>query len=157
MKPSSRTNPIPKGYHSLTPYIFAENAQKLADFLKEAFGAVQRTRIVLPNGRLMHTELKIGDSFLMMGEPTDKLGPMQCSIYLYVEDCDKVYQRAIKSGGASIMKPMDMDTGERYGGIKDPAGNIWWVATHVKDVSSDEAQRGAEEYDRRRSAPRKAN
>ena len=148
-KQARKTKPIPKGFHSITPYLFAEHAQKLVDFLKEAFGAKQTNRITLPGGRLMHTEVKIGDSYLMMGEPTGELGPMQCSIYLYVEDCDNVYKRAIKAGGIPVMEPTNMGTGERYGGLKDPAGNIWWVATHIKDVSQQEAQRAAEKYNQK--------
>ena len=146
MTKTNRAKPIRKGFHSITPYLFVEDANKLVDFLKQAFGARQIYRIILPNGRLMHTEVRIGDSYLMMGEPTGKFGPMPCSIYLYVEDCDTVYRRAIKAGGISVMEPADQGTGERYGGVKDPSGNIWWVATHIRDVSQEEAQKAAESF-----------
>ncbi len=99
----------------------------------------------------MHAEVKIGDSFVMMGEPTGQLGPMTSSIYLYVEDCDKVYERAVEAGAVSVMKPSDMLTGERYGGVKDPAGNIWWVATHIEDVSQEEAARRLKAFFQRNS------
>jgi uncharacterized glyoxalase superfamily protein PhnB len=82
----------------------------------------------------------------MMGEPTGKFGPMPSSIYLYVEDCDTVYKRALKAGGISVMEPADMGTGERYGGVKDPSGNIWWVATHIEDVSQEEAIRRSKTF-----------
>ncbi len=94
----------------------------------------------------MHAEVKIGDSFVLMGEPTGQYGPMPSSIYLYVDDCDKVYKRAIEAGADSVMKPSDMGTGERYGGVKDPAGNIWWVATHIENVSQEEATRRAKTF-----------
>lgn len=99
-----------------------------------------------PDGTVMHAEVKIGDSFVMMGEPTGEFGPMPSSIYLYVEDCDKVYERAVEAGAVSLMKPADMLTGERYGGVKDPAGNIWWVATHIEDPSKEEVRRRFESF-----------
>ncbi len=94
-----------------------------------------------PDGTVWHAEVKVGDSSIMMGEPMGEFGPMPASIYLYVENCDAVYRRALAAGGVSVMKPTDQPTGERYGGVRDPSGNIWWIATHVKDVSSEEQVR----------------
>ncbi len=86
----------------------------------------------------MHAEVRIGDSMLMMGEASSDFGPMPTSIYLYVTDCDAVYIRAMQAGGTSVFEVMDLPSGERYGGVKDPCGNIWWIATHVEDLSPEE-------------------
>lgn len=134
--------PIPDGYHTVTPYLLVEGVAKLATFLKEAFGAKQTLRLDRPDGSIMHVEVRIGDSTVMMGEPVAEFGPMPASIYLYVEDCDAVYRRALEVGGTSVMEPTDMKhAGERYGGVKDPSGNLWWIATHVEDVSPREQAR----------------
>ena len=125
----------PRGLRSITPYLFPEDPDKLIDFLKRAFGAAQTLRAVRPDGKVMHAEVRIGDSSVMMGSPIGQFGPMKSSIYLYVKDCDAVYKHAIQAGGVSVFEPVDMQTGERYGAVADPAGNIWWVATHVEEPS----------------------
>jgi uncharacterized glyoxalase superfamily protein PhnB len=137
--------PIPDGYHSVTPYLFAAGADRLLDFVKKAFDAKEILRIPRPDGSVMHAEVQIGDSRVMIGDPTGpaaEFGPMPSSIYLYVTDCDAVYQRALQAGGTSVKEVQDIPfNGERYGGVKDPTGNIWWIATHVKDVSLEESAR----------------
>lgn len=134
--------PIPDGYRTVTPYLFVEGVTVLAEFLTSAFGAEEKCRLGRPNGAVMHMEMRVGDSMIMMGEPNEEFGAMPSSIYLYVEDCDAVYDRAIKAGGVSVMPVTDMHhAGERYGGVKDPTGNIWWIATHIEDVDIDEQKR----------------
>ncbi len=133
--------PIPDGYHTVTPYLIVPGVAKLIDFLVKAFDAKEKLRIPRPDGSVAHAEVQIGDSMLMMGEPMGPFGPMPTSIYLYVTDCDAVYRRAIAAGGVSVMEVTDMPSGERYGGVKDPSGNIWWTATHVEDVSPEETAR----------------
>ena len=130
-----RARENPRGLRAITPYLFPEDPEKLIDFLKRAFGAEQTIRALRPDGKVMHAEVKIGDSSVMMGSPMGQFGPMTSSIYLYVKDCDAVYQQAILAGATSVFEPVDMNTGERYGAVKDPAGNIWWVATHVDEPS----------------------
>ncbi len=125
----------PRGLRSITPYLFPQDPDRLIDFLKRAFGGEQTLRATRPDGIVMHAEVRIGDSSVMMGSPIGQFGPMQSSIYLYVKDCDAVYQQAIQAGGISVFEPVDMQTGERYGAVKDPAGNIWWIATHVEEPS----------------------
>jgi PhnB protein len=125
----------PRGLRSITPYLFPEDPDKLIDFLKRAFGGEQTLRGVRPDGKVMHAEVKIGDSSVMMGSPIGQFGPMTSSVYLYVRDCDAVYQQAIRAGAVSVFEPVDMQTGERYGAVKDPFGNIWWIATHVEEPS----------------------
>lgn len=136
---------IPDGYQTVIPYFLVDRAAELTTFLTQAFDANVRQRLERADGSVMHVELQIGDSIVMMGEPIAEFGPMPCSIYLYVEDCDAAYQRAIDAGATSIMPPTDMShAGERYGGVKDPSGNLWWVATHIEDVSLEEQARRVE-------------
>ena len=138
-------NPIPAGYHTVTPYLFVAGADILLEFVHKAFDATEVLRIPRTDGSVMHAEVQIGDSRVMIGDPTGpaaQFGPMPTSIYLYVTDCDTVYQRALEAGGTSVAEVRDIPfNGERYGGVKDPTGNIWWIATHVRDVSLEESTR----------------
>jgi PhnB protein len=134
--------PIPNGYQTVIPYLLVEGAAELITFLTTAFDAKVRQRLDRPNGSIMHVELQIGDSVVMLGEPMAEFGPMPSSIYLYVEDCDAIYNRALQAGAASVMQPTDMPhAGERYGGVRDASGNLWWIATHIEDVSPEEQAR----------------
>ena len=147
----------PRGLRSITPYLFPEDPDKLIDFLKKAFGAEQTFRGVRPDGKVMHAEVKIGDSYVMMGSPIGQFGPLQSSIYLYVKDCDAVYHQAVQAGGTSVFEPVDMQTGERYGAVKDPAGNIWWVATHVEEPSPELRRRFEASFPHKSAMPAKSN
>lgn len=134
--------PIPEGYHTVTPYLMLPDVAETLRFLGEAFDAEERLRLKRPDGSIMHAETRVGDSRIMMGEPMAPFGPMPASICLYVEDCDALYARALAAGGESIMEPATIDhSGERYGGVKDANGNLWWITTHVEDVSAEESQR----------------
>jgi PhnB protein len=138
--------PIPEGFHNVTPYLVVPGVAKLIDFLKQAFGATELFRMPRPNGTIMHAEVKIGDSIVMMGEPMGGHQPMPGSLYLYVEDADAVYKRALQAGATSTMEPADQFYGDRSAGVKDPVGNHWWIATHKEDVSPDELARRAEAF-----------
>jgi PhnB protein len=141
------TKPIPDGYHTITPYLFVENVPKLIEFLSKAFDAKEIIRQGRADGSTAHAEMRIGDSPVMMGEPMGQFGPMPASIYMYVADCDAVYRRAVDAGGVSVIEPTTMNfSGQRYGGIKDPAGNLWWIATNVEDVSKEEMDRRFAEW-----------
>jgi uncharacterized glyoxalase superfamily protein PhnB len=129
------------GFHAITPYLLANGASRLIEFVCAAFGGEVTGQKERPDGAIMHAELRVGDSMLMLGEASDQFGPMPASIYLYVPDCDTVYHRALSSGGVSVFPLMTLPSGERYGGVKDPCGNIWWVATHVEDVTPEEEER----------------
>lgn len=138
--------PIPDGYHTITPYLMVEDVGALLTFLTGVFEAEQTALVHRPDGSVMHAEVRMGDSRVMMGEPTQAFGLAPGSIYYYVTDCDAVYQRAMDAGAVSVMEPATMaHAGERYGGIKDPAGNIWWIATHIEDVSAEEEARRIKE------------
>jgi PhnB protein len=140
--------PIRDGFYTVTPYLFAAGSARLMDFLSVAFNAEVIYRKDRPDGAVMHAEMRIGNSMVMLGEASGEFGPMPTSIYLYVPDCDTVYQRALAAGGISVFEIMDLPSGERYGGVKDPFGNIWWVATHVEDLTPDEQERRWREFKR---------
>ena len=133
--------PIPKGFHTLTPYLVVEGIPKLIDFLKQAFGAQETFRLTRPDGGVMHAELKIGDSIVMMGEAMGQWKAKPCSLYLHVEDVDAVYQRAIQAGGTSVGEPKDQFYGDRSAGVIDPSGNYWGIGTHIEDVSHAEMEK----------------
>jgi uncharacterized glyoxalase superfamily protein PhnB len=140
------TKPIRDGFRTITPYLFAQNASRLIDFISLAFGASEIYRKERPDGAITHAEMRLGDSMLMLGEATDQFGPMPTSIYLYVADSDGVYHQALKAGGLSVFPIMTLPNGERYGGVKDPFGNIWWIATHVEDVPPEEEEKRWKEF-----------
>ena len=146
MKNPKITNPIREGFRALTPYLFAQNASCLIEFIAKAFGGSEVYRKERSDGAITHAEIRIGDSMLMIGEATAQFGPMPTSIYLYVADSDSVYQKALEIGGISVFPIMTLPNGERYGGVKDPCGNIWWIATHVEDVSPEEEERRWKEF-----------
>ena len=120
---------IPAGYHTITPYLVSPGAARVIDFLKAAFGAQELQRDARPNGTIRHAEVKIGDSVVMMGEATEEWPPMPAMLYVYVEDVDRVYRQAIEAGATSLREPADQPSGDRVGGVADPAGNQWWLAT----------------------------
>jgi len=131
---------IPDGYHSVTPYLIVKGAAQLIDFMKEAFGAEEEYRMP-GGGGIMHAVVRIGDSRVMMSDAMAEYGPMPTMLYLYVPDVDAVYKRALQAGATSIMELQDQFWGDRTGAVKDTLGNVWWIATHVEDVSFEELER----------------
>ena len=140
------TKPIPEGFHAITPYLLVPGAARLIDFISAAFQAQLISHEKRPDGAVMHASMRIGDSMLMLADPLPEFGSMPSSIYLYVTDCDTAYQRALSSGGVSVFPMMTLPSGQRYGAVKDPCGNIWWVATQVEDVPPDEQERRWKEF-----------
>ncbi len=132
---------IPNGYRTITPYLLVHGASDLLRFLKAAFDASILKTEMRDDGSIMHAEVRIGSSMLMVGEASATFDAMPGSIYLYVDDCDGAYQRALDAGAWTIFPICDLPSGERYGGVKDCCGNVWWIATHVEDVSDDEQRR----------------
>jgi PhnB protein len=136
---------IPEGYHTATPYLVVKGADKTIEFLKQAFGAVPSFEpMKRPDGKVMHADLKIGDSHVMLGEASDQHPAMPGMVHLYVPDVDAVYQRALSAGGTSAMEPADQFYGDRAAGVKDPSGNHWHIATHIEDVSMAELKKRAD-------------
>lgn len=139
--------PIPDGYHTVTPYLTVRSAEKVIEFLKQAFGAEMSEEIIKrPDGSIMHAQVKIGDSRIMIADESEMTKASSSTLYIYVPNVDSVYQRAIKAGGKSVMEPTDMFYGDRSGGVKDPAGNSWFVATHKEDVAPQELRKRAEAF-----------
>jgi len=134
---------IPDGYHSITPYLVVQGASKLIDFLKQAFAAKEIERLARPDGTIGHAEVRIGDSVVMMSEAGGEWQPMPGAMYLYVNDIDTTYKRALQAGATSTMEPMDQFYGDRSAGVKDPSGNQWWIATHKEDLSPEELAKRA--------------
>jgi uncharacterized glyoxalase superfamily protein PhnB len=134
---------IPEGYHTVTPYLVVPDVACLIDFLVQAFGAKETHRMSRPDGSIGHAEVKIGDSAVMMGQSNDQWKPMPGSIYLYVDDTDATYRRALEAGATSLMEPADQFYGDRNAGVQDPTGNMWWIATHKEDVAPEELARRA--------------
>ena len=141
---------IPEGYHTITPYFAVRNAAGLIEFLERAFNAEVSERLAAPDGTVMHAQLKIGDSMVMIGhvpkEADYKLMPAM--LYMYVEDADAVFKKAVQAGGKVVMEPVDQFYGDRSGAVEDPAGNQWWIATRKEDVSSEELMRRSAERKR---------
>jgi PhnB protein len=134
---------VPQGYHSVTPSLTVKGAARLIDFIKEAFEAEEAFRMPGPNGDIMHAEVRIGDSVVMLSDPMGQ-SPTTSSLFLYVTDVDRVYQRALKAGATSISEPANMFWGDRMAQVKDAFGNQWSIATHVEDVPPQEMQKRAE-------------
>jgi uncharacterized glyoxalase superfamily protein PhnB len=134
-KASSKARAIPDGFHTVTPQITAEGADKVIGFLKEVFGAEVTEQILRPDGKIGHAQVRIGDSIVMIGEAGGgACQAVPATLYVYVADTDITYKRALAAGGVSVMEPTDMFWGDRYGAVKDRSGNTWGIATHVEDV-----------------------
>jgi uncharacterized glyoxalase superfamily protein PhnB len=139
--------PVPDGYHTVTPYLTVRGAPKVIEFLKQAFGAeLSYEPIKRPDGTIMHAQITIGDSRVMIAEESEMAKATESSLYLYVPNVDSVYQRAMKAGGNTIMEPTDMFYGDRNGGVKDPSGNSWFIATHKEDVTPQELAKRADAF-----------
>jgi PhnB protein len=138
--------PIPEGYHSITPYLAVDDADRAIEFYKDAFGAEETIRMPGPDGKVAHAELQIGDSKLMLSDPfpqsnvrppSERGGPT-ASVFLYVEDVDALFDQATRAG-ATVTTPLeDMFWGDRFGTVTDPFGHVWSLATHKEDLTEAE-------------------
>ena len=144
--------PIPDGYHTLTPYLFIRGAAQAIEFYKKAFGAVELFRMPGPDGRIGHAEIKIGDSPIMLADEHPEMGargpqsvggcPML--LHLYVPNVDALFAQAV-AAGATVKRPLENQFyGDRSGGLEDPFGFTWHLATHIEDVSPEEIKRRME-------------
>lgn len=132
---------VPKGYHTVTPYLVVPNGLAFLAFVEKAFGAVEKSRTLRPDGTIANAELLIGDSMLMAAQAREPWPAMPAGFYLYVPDTDATYQAALAAGAVSTMAPADQFYGDRNAGVQDPWGNNWWIATHIEDVDEAEVQR----------------
>jgi len=133
--------PIPDNYPRVIPYLIIQDVEKMQNFLKEVFNARITENMALPDGTVNHGEVRIGDSVIMMGKSNENYPPKPSMIYIYVEDVDAVYKKAISLGAKSVMEPADMFYGDRNAGFVDDQGISWWPATHVEDISAEEMEK----------------
>jgi PhnB protein len=142
---STPVQPIPAGFQTVTPFLFVENTRMLIDFLKNAFDAKENFSMNDESGTPGHAELKIGTSMVMIGRARGEWKPMPCTVYLYVPDVDATYKKATAAGGKAVQEVKNQFYGDRSGGIQDPCGNYWWIATHVENVPMEELNRRHQE------------
>lgn len=144
--------PIPDGYHSVTPYLIVKGAGRAIEFYKQAFGATEIMRFAGPNNTVMHAEIKIGDSVIMLADEQgtpggaeyrspQSIGGSPVSLMIYVPEVDKTFRQAISLGSQSKREVENQFYGDRSGNLVDPFGHIWTIATHVEDVSPEELKR----------------
>ena len=156
------TKSIPDGYDALIPCAIVRDAAKAIEFYKDIFGATELMRMNYPDSpKIAHAEIKIRNHVLMLGDENPQMGavapqpaapPPPASVMLYVDDVDAVFNKAVGKGAKSMMPPMDMFWGDRYGKFIDPFGHLWGVATHKKDVSPAEMAKGAAEWGKQKPA-----
>jgi PhnB protein len=133
--------PVPDGYHTVTPYLTVDDAAILIDFLQRAFNAQVKYEMKDNKGNIRHAEVSMGDSVLMIGQARDEWTPRPMTLYMYVTDVDALYKSALAAGAKSLQEVTTQFYGDRSGGVEDPQGNYWWIATHVEDVSPQEMDR----------------
>jgi PhnB protein len=155
----TKPKPIPQGMQSVTPHLICAGAADAIEFYKKAFGAVEAARLPGPGGKLMHAMIRIGDSAVMLVDEMPEwgaLGPKSLKgspviIHLYVDNADATVERAVKAGAKVTMPLADQFWGDRYGKLEDPFGHHWSVATHIRDVSTEEMQRAMQAMQKERA------
>jgi len=147
----TNVKPIPDGYHTVTPYLVVKDGARAIEFYKSAFGARELFRMDGPDGKIAHAELQIGDSRIMLGSESPQAGSRSAetlkgtpvSIFLYLDDVDNAFRRAVGAGAKEQQAPQDMFWGDRYGKVTDPFGHEWQLATHKEDLTPEEVGRRA--------------
>jgi PhnB protein len=148
------TKAIPQEYHTVTPSLFVKGAAKAIDFYKKALGAEERMRFPGPDGNIMHAEIKIGDSIIMLGDEMPDhggkspktLGGTPVGFFVYRENVDAAWKQALAAGGKEVQPLMDQFWGDRAGCFEDPFGHKWWLAQHIKDMTPEELNQAAEQF-----------
>jgi PhnB protein len=151
---AQKAQAVPKGYHTVTPSLVVAGAAKAIDFYKKALGAQEVMRFPGPDGSLMHAEIRIGDSTIMLGDEMPEhggrgpklIGGTPVSFFVYRDNVDAAWKRALDAGGKPIMPLIDQFWGDRAGCFEDPFGHRWWLAQHVKDMTAEELQKSAEAF-----------
>ncbi|MGA9393579.1 MAG: VOC family protein [Candidatus Sulfotelmatobacter sp.] len=146
--------PIPEGYHTITPSLTVRDAARAIEFYKRAFGAVEKGVMKGPDGKVMHAELRIGDSLVMLADEFPQFGSLSpqsiggtgTGLHIYVEDVDSAFDQAIGAGAVVEMPVTDMFWGDRFGKLVDPFGHKWSIATHNRDMSMEEIEEAQEEF-----------
>lgn len=148
-----QVNPIPEGYHTLTPYLIVHDGPQAIDFYKKAFGAMETMRIDAPDGKVGHAELEIGDSRFMLADEfpdmgfrsPQSLGGTGVSMMMYVKDVDNAFRQAISAGATELRPVKDQFYGDRSGTLQDPYGHVWTLSTHIEDLTEEEIRSRSEE------------
>ena len=149
-----------KGYHTVTPGLTVSDAKAAIEFYKKAFGAEEREVCLGPDGKVMHAEIKIGDSIIMLNDEFPKmgcvgpksLGGTPVSMFIYVENVDAMYDRAVKAGATATMPVADQFWGDRFGQVVDPYGHKWGISTHIADPTPEEMKKAKEEWAKKQMA-----
>jgi len=144
---------IPKGYHTITPFMTVRDAARAIEFYKQAFGAKEKGVMKGPDGKVMHAELVIGDSIIMLADEFPEFGSLSpqstsgsgTGLHIYIEDVDSAFDRAVKAGATVEMPVADMFWGDRYGKLRDPFGHKWSIGTHKADLSMEEMKKRMDE------------
>jgi PhnB protein len=148
----AHVNPVPPGFATLTPSVTLKDSSKAIEFYKEAFAAEEVMRMPGPDGRIMHAEIRIGTSHVMMNDEVmgsrsaETLGGSPVGFYVYMENADDAYRKAVSAGCTALYPVTDMFWGDRMGTVEDPFGLKWTIATHVKDVTPEEMKKGQEAF-----------
>jgi PhnB protein len=143
---------VPEGYHTITPQLTLDNAPQTIDWYKKALGAEEITRSAGPDGKVMHAELRIGNSRFMVSDVLmgmkgpQAYGGSPASLWLYVENCDALFDRAVAAGAKVQMPLADQFWGDRGGAVADPAGYTWWISTRKEDLTPDEIRQRAADF-----------
>jgi PhnB protein len=145
----NKVKPVPDGHRTVAPYLAIKNAASALEFYKKAFGAIETYKLIIPDGRVGHAEIRLGDSLIMIadefpefgGKAPESLGGSPVSIHLYVEDVDAFVKKAVAAGARELKPVADQFYGDRSGQLQDPFGHLWWVATHKEDVAPEEMQK----------------
>jgi PhnB protein len=137
---------VPDGYHTINSMLVVKDPEGLISFCEQVFKGKCSERVNTPDGQLMHAEVQVGDSTLMLGQAMEQWPESTGTLYLYLEDVDETYQRAIAAGAKSLGEPKDQFWGDRMGGFSDANGINWWVARHVEDVAPEELQSRMEKH-----------
>jgi PhnB protein len=153
-----KVKPIPEGLHTITPYLVQRDAKRAIDFYKKAFGAETRVTMPGPDGRIMHAELKIGDSVFFLSDEVPEMSPeskspqsagcVTASMFLYIPDVDAVFKKAVDAGARVVQPVADMFWGDRFGKVADPFGHHWLLATHKEDLTPQEMQKRQAEWEK---------
>jgi PhnB protein len=139
---------VPEGFHTVTPYLVVDNAAGLIDFIQKAFDGKQTFIHKADDDRIMHATVTIGDSTIMISDTMEGMPAQTAMLYLYLEDVDNVFRKAVKAKATSIHEPKNEFYGDRAGAVKDEWGNVWWISTHVEDVDPQELERRSKQVQR---------
>jgi PhnB protein len=138
---SKAVRPVPEGLQTVTPYLVVDDAAKLIEFIKNAFDGKVSFISKRDDNKIMHATVSIGTSTIMIGDTMEGMESQTAMLYLYLEDADRVFKKAIDAKATSVREPKTEFYGDRAGAVKDQWGNVWWIATHVEDVDPEELDR----------------